>query len=173
MSDKPASYRAGTASFELHFGSALKAILPGAFQGSVIGSLLVASYAIVQFATSGELSGLSGLLGLLMLFLAIVMAATMAGMIVCSIYIGVIGFPLALLLRRRIATRGALVLALLVASAAALVSSYLFLQPLWAQEFEAWLLTGLALAYAIPAGIAYRQAIITERLLSFWSGPAG
>ena len=47
-----------------------------------------------------------------------------------------------------------------------------FLKPIWAQEFEAWLMTAGTLAYAIPAGIAYRQSIITERMLSFWSTDA-
>ena len=173
MRDKPASDRAGTASFELHVGSALKAILPGAFQGSVVGSLLVATYAVVQFAASGERAGLSGFLELLMIFVAIVIGATMAGMIVCSLYIGVIGLPLALILRRRIASRGALVLSLVVSVAVALVSSHLLLEPVWAPEFEAWLLTAVTLAYAVPAGIAYRQAIITERLMSFWSTSRG
>lgn len=135
--------------------------------------MITAAYAIVQFGLSGEMAGFSGFLGLLMMFLALVMAATMAGMIVCSVYIALIGLPLALLLRRRIATRAALALTLIVATGVALISSYLFLKPIWAQEFDAWLMTAAALAYAIPAGIAYRQAIITERMLSFWSTDAG
>lgn len=150
-------------------GSAVKAILPGAFQGSVVGSIAVAAYFVIDFVLSGEFSGAADLLGMLMAFLAIVMAGTMAGMIVCSVYIGLIGLPLALLLRRRIATRAALLLALAVATCATLVSCYLFLEPLRAPEFEASLMTAAALAYAIPAVIAYRQCIITERMLSFWT----
>lgn len=169
MTKRPASYRSGSASFELHLGSALKAILPGAFQGAVVGSLCVASYFAVEFVVQGGLASFTDFLSLLMLFLAIVMAGTMGGMVVCALYIVAIGFPLAVLMRKQIATRLALVAALAVATTAALVSAYLFLQPIWAAEFEAWIVTGMALGYSLPTGIAYRQAIITERMLSFWS----
>ena len=172
MTQRPASYRSGSASFELHLGSALKAILPGAFQGAVVGSLFVACYFAVNFVSQGHLAGFTDFLNLLMLFLAIVMGGTMGGIIVCALYIAAIGFPLAVLMRRQIATRAALIAALAVATLAALMSAYLFLQPLWAAEFEAWLITGMALGYALPTGIAYRQAIITERMLSFWSTDA-
>lgn len=128
-------------------------------------------YFALDFVLADGLSAFTDFLGLLMGLLVIVMVGTMAGMVVCALYIAVIGFPLAVLMRRQIATRYALVAALLVAATAALGSAYLFLQPIWAKELETWLVTGMALAYALPAGVAYRQAIITERMLSFWSAP--
>ncbi len=107
-----------------------------------------------------------------MTFCFVMIIAIMAGMIVCSIFIALIGFPLALAMRRRIATPGALIVTLIVATGTALVTSHVAYDPGWAVEFHPWIMTGLTLAYAIPAGIAYRQAIITERMLSFWSTAA-
>ena len=169
MSEEPATYRSGTAGFDYHVGSAFKAILPGAFQGSVVGSVGVALYTVYNLAVSGEYSGASDFLSALMTFLAVGIGATMLGMVICSIFIALIGFPLAVLLKRRIATRGALILATLVAGVVALVLSVPLTDAVWAKGTDAWLLPVAALAYAIPAAIAYRRAIITERMLSFWS----
>lgn len=147
----------------------MKAILPGAFQGSVIGSLLVAVYFTYAHAADGGGFSLTEGVGVVMLFCFVMMVATMAGMIVCAIYIAVVGLPLALLMRRRIATQAMLIVTLLVAITTGLASSHLLLGPIWAGEFSPLVVTALTLSYAIPAALAYRRAIITERLLSFWS----
>jgi len=169
LSDEPASYQSGSAAFELHFGSALKAILPGAFQGAVIGTLIVAGYSM--FASLGEILGFgaSEIVGTVMIFCFIMMIGTMAGMIVCAIYIAVIGLPIALLMRRRIATPAMLILTVIVSTLVGLAAGWGIIAPIWGVTDDRWLMIGMALCYAIPAGVAYRRAIITERMLSFWS----
>ena len=172
MSEEPAPYRAGPATFELHFGSALKAVLPGAFQGSVIGSILTAIYIMFLSGTGESSFSVAQLAGAVMTFCFVMLIGTMAGMIICSLFIIVIGLPLALLLRRRIATQGALILTVLVAIGVALSVGYVFLDPDSILSLHPRAMTALLLAYAVPTGIAYRQAIITERMLSFWSTDA-
>lgn len=172
MSEEPAPYRAGPASFELHFGSALKAILPGAFQGSVVGSLLVAAYFAFTYITDGGGLGASDIIGMIMMFCFVMMIGTLAGMVVCAMYIALVGLPLALLMRRRIATTAMLIVTLLVATICGVLISQFALVPFVGVEDQEPLLTVLALAYALPAGVAYRQSIITERMLSFWSTDA-
>lgn len=169
MNEEPAPYRSGSSAFELHFGSALKAILPGAFQGAVIGSLIVAAYSI--FASFAQAFGFGdyGFVGAIMMFCFIMMIGTMGGMIVCAIYIGVIGLPIALLMRRRIATPAMLILTLIVSTLVGLAAGWAIIAPIWGVTEDRWLMIAMALCYAIPAGIAYRRAIITERMLSFWS----
>ncbi|MEM7703230.1 MAG: hypothetical protein AAF251_14935 [Pseudomonadota bacterium] len=169
MNEEPASYRSGSAAFELHFGSALKAILPGAFQGAVIGSLIVAVYSIFASLTGGMDFGGSGLVGAIMMFCFIMMIGTMGGMIVCAIYIGVVGLPIALVMRRRIATPSMLVITLIVSTLAGLAAGWALITPIWGVEEDRWMMIAMALCYAVPAGVAYRRAIITERMLSFWS----
>jgi len=180
LSEEPASdrsgpnrsgpYRSGSAAFELHVGSALKAILPGAFQGAVIGSLVVAAYSV--FATGAAGFAASDIVGAVMMFCFIMMIGTMAGMIACGIYITLVGLPLALLMRRRIATRAMLVVTLVVSTIVGLIAGSLLIAPLWGTQDDGWLMMAMALCYAIPAGLAYRRAIMTERLLSFWSTDA-
>ncbi|MEM6584136.1 MAG: hypothetical protein AAF692_00105 [Pseudomonadota bacterium] len=171
MSEKRASYQSGSAAFELHLGSALKAILPGAFQGAVIGSLFVAMYFALDFILADGLSAFTDFLGLLMGLLVIVMFGTMAGMVMCLVYLALIGLPLAVVMRRRVGTRIGLVAALFVAVITATISAYLAIKDGWTSNIEDWIVGGVALAYAIPSGVAYRQAIIAERMLSFWSAP--
>lgn len=170
MSEEPAPFRSGSGGFELHVGSALKAILPGAFQGAVIGSLVVAAYSV--FATSGASLVASDIVGAIMMFCFIMMIGTMAGMIVCAIYITLIGLPLALLMRRRIATRTMLVVTVIVSTIVGLAAGWGLITPIWGVVEDRWLMIAMALCYALPAGLAYRHAIITERMLSFWSSKA-
>jgi hypothetical protein len=169
MSEKPASYRSGTAAFELHFGSAFKAILPGAFQGAVVGSLMVATYSTVIYASDGLAVSFSGIAGVMMMFCFIMLVGTLAGMIVCAVQIGLVGLPLALVMRRRIATPAMLAVTLVAATLAGLAASRLLLTEFWGMQDQEALMVAMALAYAIPAGLAYRRAIITERMLGFWS----
>ncbi|MEM7687824.1 MAG: hypothetical protein AAF291_02285 [Pseudomonadota bacterium] len=147
----------------------MKAILPGAFQGAVIGSLVVAAYFTINGAVkASEISG-PDLVSGVMLFCFVLMIGTLAGMIVCAVYIAVVGLPLALLMRRRIATQAMLIVTVLVALAMGLATSWFVMTPLWGASEDAWLVTVMVLCYAVPTGLAYRRAIITERMLSFWT----
>jgi hypothetical protein len=168
LAQEPASYRAGSASFDLNAGSALKAILPGAFQGAVVGSLAVAMYFQITFFAGEGSFALSDLAGALMAFCFTMMVATLAGTIICCIYIALIGFPLALVMHRRIASPVMLWLSVAVATLAGLATAYLSSDSLIISPGDEALIALTALAYAIPAGVFYRRAIITERLLSFW-----
>ena len=143
--------------------------MPGAFQGSVVGSIIVAAYFTVAYTVGGEGFAASDLVGVVMMFCFVTMVGTMAGMIVSAIYILLIGLPMALLMRRRIGSRAMLVATILVAILVGLLVSWLLMTPIWGVQEDRWLLAAVALCYTIPAGIAYRRAIITERMRGFWS----
>ena len=100
------------------------------------------------------------------MFCFVTMVGTMAGMIVSAIYIALIGLPMALLMRRRIGSQAMLIAPILVALIVGLLASWLLMTPIWGAQEDRWLLAAVALCYTIPAGIAYRRAIITERLTS-------
>ena len=169
MAREPASYRAGTAGFDLNAGSAIKAILPGAFQAAFVGSLFVAAYfSIAHFA---DLNGftMSDALGVLMGVCFIVMIATFGGTVMCALYITLIGLPLALLMRRHIVRPATLWISVAVAAATGSVLAGWFISQYPGSPQTNALTLMAVIGYAIPAGYFYRRAIITERMLSFWS----
>ncbi|MCK0127292.1 hypothetical protein [Erythrobacter sp. F6033] len=164
------SYRPDHAGFELNAGSAVSAVLPASGLAAAIGS--TCAFAGVFF---GELSSsldftADSLLGLLFGFLVFVGLGTIVGTFFCAFYIALVGMPIAALLGPRIETPAAAVISVLAAIATSYVAASLL-----AGDFEHWEprdkwgLIGFALAYAIPAGLLYRKAVISARHFSRWS----
>jgi hypothetical protein len=168
LAQEPASYRAGSASFDLNAGSALKAILPGAFQGAVVGSLLVTSWYIGQAFFIELAFDLTNILSAIMAFCFAMLVATAAGTVLCALAITVVGLPLALVMRRHIARPAMLGLSVAVSLLAGLAVTQMLTASILVSPGDEALIALAVLAYAIPAGVFYRRAIITERLLSFW-----
>lgn len=160
MRGEPASPRSVAAPFDLNVGSALKAILPGAFQGAVIGAIAYAAYFTMVYA--GGLEPVSAI----MLFCFAVLVGTMAGTVLCAIYITLIGLPLALVMRRRIGTLAMLAISLAAAGLFAALASRMIVDQAQLAGAEAIATHAAALAFTIPAAVTYRRAILTERLLS-------
>lgn len=160
MRGEPASARSGAASFDLIVGSALKAILPGAFQGAVIGAIAYAAYFTMVYAAGLEL------VSAVMLFCFAVLAGTMAGTVLCAVYLTLVGLPLALVMRRRIGTWAMLAVSLAAACVFAALASRMIVAQAQLVGAEAIATYAAALAFTVPAAVTYRRAIMVERLLN-------
>lgn len=91
-------------------------------------------------------------------------AGTMAGTLFAAFYIATLGLPLALAMRQHIASRGALAVAIIISGAAGVIAiRYLDIADAGGAN---WYYYAFGLAYAIPAGIAYRREVLMERFLS-------
>ena len=85
--------------------------------------------------------------------------------VLCAFYIGLVGAPLAALLGQRLDTRFGLALAVLSAVITAIVALAAFgLWPLF--DTPDWQFALLVFAYALPAGLLYRRAVLTARQFS-------
>jgi hypothetical protein len=165
------AYRPSHAGFDLNAGSAMAGVLPASFQAAVIGSGLMAAWLLAESFIRDGLPDLAiiiaAILGLgLLAFFTIIIAT-----VFCAVYIALIGVPLASLMGRRLATPLGLVVACLAALSAGTIASAAFgVWPLF--DTPDWRFALLVFAYALPAGLLYRRAVINARMLSPFAEPA-
>ncbi|MDP5103783.1 MAG: hypothetical protein NWP98_07640 [Erythrobacter sp.] len=165
------AYRPSFAGFELNVGSALGGLFPASFQAALIGSGLM----LVWFM--GEAAIVSGAPDPAFLFVAIPLLGLVAIFIItiatvtCALYIALVGVPLASLLGRRLETPTGLVVAGLAALLAGFGATAMFpaRPPFSAPD---WQYSAMVLAYALPAGLLYRRAVLTARQISPFAEPA-
>lgn len=163
-------YRPSTAWFELNAGSALAGVLPASVQAAAVGSVATLA-ALLGVGFTGEQSPMGDLSiwaipGLIVAMLFI----TLIGTFFCAFYIALVGVPVAFLMGRRLAGPLGLGVAIALALATGLVAAgVLGASPVWGGD--GWLLPVLATAYALPAGLFYRRAVLTSRILSPWDEP--
>lgn len=163
-------YRPSLARFELDFVSPIAAVFPASAMAAAIGSVLsLAVLALSSSITPGwpDLATVfaAGLGTLFLLMLATIIASGF-----CAFYIVLIGVPLAWLLGRRLATPLGLALAVAGAVAGALMAAALF--DAWPFGTDVgWPFTAMVTAYALPAGLLYRKAVLGARLFSPFDEP--
>jgi hypothetical protein len=159
------AYRPSHAGFDLAAGSAFAGVLPASFQAAVIGSGLtlawIAATALIANGLPDPVLALQMALATLMVaFLPIIVAT-----VFCAIYIGVVGVPIAALLGAQLDTPTGLAVAVGAALATGLAAMVVFgFRPLLGEVD--WQFALLVFAYALPAGLLYRRAVINARLLS-------
>lgn len=158
-------YRPHSAGFELNAGSAIAGVLPASFQAAAIGSGLTLAWLGIMAVIA---EGLPEPLFALKLIPGMALAAMIAiiiGTVLCAFYIGLVGAPLAALLGHRLDSRFGLALAVLSAVVTAIVALAAFgLWPLF--DTPDWQFALLVFAYALPAGLLYRRAVLTARQFS-------
>ena len=164
------TYRPAHAGFELNAGSALAGVLPASFLAAVIGSGLTLAWLAVAAWIA---DGLPDPLTLLKYVLAMAMVAILPIIIAtvfCAIYVGLVGVPLAALLGRRLETPLGLVVAIGAAVLAGGAATAAFgVRPLFSTPD--WQFSLMVFAYALPAGLFYRRAVLTARRLSRFAEP--
>lgn len=160
-------YRPSTAWFELNAGSALAGVLPASVQAAAVGS--VATLAIfLSTALIGEEFSLAELsLWMIPGLMFWLLITTTIGTLFCAFYIALIGIPVAFLMGPRLAGRIGLGVAIGLALVTGLVAGGI-LGPVPILSDSGWLFPVLATVYALPAGLFYRQAVLTSRALSPW-----
>ena len=158
-------YRPSFAGFELNTGSALAGVLPASFQAAVIGSGLALAWLAIAAVIA---EGLADPLFVLKIIPGVIVAGVIAiiiATVLCEFYIGLVGAPLAALLGQRLDSRFGLALAVLSAVITAIVALAAFgLWPLF--DTPDWQFALLVFAYALPAGLLYRRAVLTSRQFS-------
>jgi hypothetical protein len=159
------AYRSSFAGFELNAGSALAGVFPASVQAAVVGSVpTLIGFLVLGLLSEGfspsELS-LWAIPGLLFLLLVI----TTIGTAFCAFYIAIVGVPVAWLLGRRLNTPLGLGVAVgLAALSGAALGSAFWVAPVFGDG--GWLFALMVMAYALPAGLFYRQAVLSSRSLS-------
>jgi len=158
-------YRPSFAGFELNAGSAIAGVLPASFQAAAIGSGLTLAWLAIAAVIA---EGLADPLFVLKIIPGVIVAGVIAiiiATVLCAFYIGLVGAPLAALLGQRLDTRFGLALAVLSAVITAIVALAAFgLWPLF--DTPDWQFALLVFAYALPAGLLYRRAVLTSRQFS-------
>ena len=158
-------YRPSLAGFELNAGSAIAGVLPASFQAAAIGSGLTLAWLAIAAVIA---EGLADPLFVLKIIPGVIVAGVIAiiiATVLCAFYIGLVGAPLAALLGQRLDTRFGLALAVLSAVITAIVALAAFgLWPLF--DTPDWQFALLVFAYALPAGLLYRRAVLTARQFS-------
>jgi hypothetical protein len=165
------AYRPSFAGFELNAGSALAGVLPASFQAAMIGSgLLLAWLGILAAMTDGPPDPLF----MLQLIPGVIVAGFFTVIVAtafCAFYIGLVGLPLAALLGQRLDSPFGLALAVLAALSAGIAAMAVFgVWPLF--DTPDWQFAVLVLAYAVPAGLLYRRAVLTARQISPFAAAA-
>ena len=158
-------YRPSFAGFELNAGSAIAGVLPASFQAAAIGSGLTLAWLAIAAVIA---EGLADPLFVLKMIPGVIVAGVIAiiiATVLCAFYIGLVGAPLAALLGQRLDSRFGLALAVLSAVITAIVALAAFgLWPLF--DTPDWQFALLVFAYALPAGLLYRRAVLTARQFS-------
>jgi hypothetical protein len=165
------AYRPSHAGFDLNAGSAFAGVLPASFQAAVIGSGLtlawIAAAAVIADGLPDPIVALQMALGGLMVAILPIIIAT----VLCAIYIGVVGVPIAALLGARLDTPAGLAVAVGAALATGLAAMVVFgFRPLFGEVD--WPFALMVFAYALPAGLLYRRAVIDARMLNPFADPA-
>jgi len=158
-------YRPSFAGFELNAGSALAGIFPASFQAAAVGSALT----LVAFLLAGLID--EGMAFAAVSFWAIpgllfwMLITTTIGTAFCAFYIAIVGVPVAWLLGRRLAAPLGLGVAVCLAVlAGAVLGSAFWASPVFGDG--GWLFALIVMAYALPAGLFYRRAVLMSRSLS-------
>jgi hypothetical protein len=167
------AYRPSHAGFDLNAGSALAGVVPASLQAAAVGSTLsliglLATWLIseglsVDVLSFWEIPGIvfAGLV--MIIFAGLIMMAI--GTVVSAMFVALIGVPVALAMGRRLGSP----LGMTVAAAAALVTGGFLGSAFWSAplfEDDGPLFAAMILAYALPAGLFYRRAVLTARQLS-------
>lgn len=164
------AYRPIHAGFDLNAGSAFAGVLPASFQAAVIGSGLTLAWI---GATALIANGLPNPVLALQMALATIMVAfipIIIATVFCAIYIGVVGVPIAALLGARLDTPTGLAVAVGAALATGLAAMAVFgFRPLFGEVD--WPFALMVFAYALPAGLLYRRAVLNARLLGPFAEP--
>lgn len=156
------SYRPSFARFELNAGSALAGVLPASFQAAALGSFLVATVAVLAFLAEAPKFNLVEALSMVPGFLMIALMMTTVATVVCALHVALVGVPLAWLLGDRLSTNAGLALAITCAVSSALVVCALYgIWPFGSDETPG--ITAMVFAYALPAGLLYRRAVLNAR----------
>ena len=165
------AYRPSHAGFELNAGSAFAGVFPASFQAAVIGSGLTLAWAAVDGVLTEGLPAPLMVLQMILAAMIVAIIPVIVATVACAFYIGIVGVPLAALLGARLGTP----LGLAVALGAALVTGLAAMVAFggWPMSGEAgWLFALMVFAYALPAGLLYRRAVIDARLISPFAAPA-
>ena len=165
------AYRPIHAGFDLNAGSAFAGVLPASFQAAVIGSGLTLAWigatAVIANGLPDPIVALQMALGALMVAILPIIIAT----VFCAIYIAVVGVPIAAFLGGRLDTPAGLAVAVGAALVAGLAAMAAFgFRPLFGEVD--WQFALMVFAYALPAGLLYRRAVLNARLLSPFADPA-
>ena len=164
------SYRPSYAGFELNVGSVLGGVIPAAAMSGAIGSFLIMTYVVGSEIIRSD-DSLSLVLGTsaVALFLG-TFFGTIIGSIMCAFYIAITGVPVAILLGPRIERPVAGAVAVVTAIGTGIAATLWMVDGIYGVSMRDFApLLGAAMAYAIPAGLLYRRAIITSRKLSPWA----
>jgi hypothetical protein len=158
-------YRPSFAGFELNAGSAIAGVLPASFQAAAIGSGLTLAWLAIAAVIA---EGLADPVFVLKLIPGVIVAGVIAiiiATVLCAFYIGLVGAPLAALLGHRLDSRLGLTVAVASAVITAIVALAAFgMWPLF--DTPDWQFALLVFAYALPAGLLYRRAVLTARQFS-------
>ncbi len=164
------AYRPSYAGFDLNAGSAFAGVLPASFQAAVIGTGLtlawIAATAVIAKGLPDPIVALQMALGGLMVAILPIIIAT----VFCAIYIGVVGVPIAALFGARLDTPAGLAVAIGAALATGLAAMVVFgFRPLFGEVD--WQFALMVFAYALPAGLLYRRAVLAARQISPFAEP--
>ena len=159
------AYRPSLAGFEHDAGSALAGVVPASLQAAAFGTtlnlILGLAAALIKTGLSFDVQWL-WMTPVIIFTLGVMMAI---GTVFCAVIIALIGVPVAWAMGRRLGSS----LGVAVAAGAALVAGGALGIAFWhAPMFEddGPLFGLMVLAYALPAGLLYRRAVLAARLFS-------
>jgi hypothetical protein len=164
-------YRPSLAGFERDAGSALVGVVPASLQAAAVGTtlslMLLLAAVLIEEGLSFEVQSLWAIPGIV--FAGLVMMSI--GTVFSALIIALIGVPVAWALGSRLASP----LGLAVAAGAALVTGGVLGSAFWRApvfEDDGPLLGLMILAYALPAGLFYRRAVLAARTFSPFAEPS-
>jgi hypothetical protein len=159
------AYRPSSAGFELNAGSALAGVFPASFQAAAVGSTLTLVWLLLAGLIDEGLSFAALSFWAIPGLLFMMLVTTIIGTAFCAFYIAIVGVPVAWLLGRRLAAPLGLGVAVCLAVlAGAVLGSTFWAAPVFGDD--GWLFALIVMAYALPAGLFYRQAVLTARSLN-------
>ncbi len=165
------SYRPSFARFELNAGSALAGVLPASLQAAGLGSCLVLTVAMIAVLADAPKFSVVEALSFVPGFLLVMFMMTTVATVFCALHVALVGVPLASLLGGRLHTPAGLALAITGAVSSALVACAVYgIWPFGSEETLA--ITGMVFAYALPAGLLYRRAVLNARSFNPFSESA-
>ncbi len=143
----------------------MAAVLPASFQAAVIGSGLVLAWLGIAAVIADGLPDAVFVLQIIPGALLASVIAIIVATVLCAFYIALVGLPLAALLGHRLGSPLGLGVAVLSAVLTGIAVMGVFgVWPLFGSPD--WLFALLVFAYALPAGLLYRRAVLTARQFS-------
>jgi hypothetical protein len=165
------AYRPSLAGFERNAGSALAGVVPASLQASAFGTtlnlILVLAAALTEAGLSFDVQWL-WMAPVIIFTLSVMMAI---GTVFSALVITLIGVPVAWAVGNRLGSS----LGLAVAAGAALVAGGALGIAFWRApmfEDDGPLYGLMILAYALPAGLFYRRAVLAARTFSRFAEPS-